>query len=169
MVCVGRPLLIWLDYNESVTTGFWSNPKIKVIMFLIGMGFGTSVCYSRIFLGVHSLDQVIFGAALGIWLSISFHLIVKDPLKKHVNDLLLVGLSKEIRAKQCLWILSLYAGFILISWLTYFLCSLRPFDISWEQMITEKCGIKNWDDFFLLGTLMEISRVNMIPGAYFGM
>jgi hypothetical protein len=36
-------------------------------------------------------------------------------------------------------------------------------------MITVKCGIKNWDDFFLLGTLMEIARVNMIPGAYFGM
>ena len=35
--------------------------------------FAVSVAYSRLFLGVHSLDQVLFGGLIGIWLAVSIH------------------------------------------------------------------------------------------------
>ena len=50
--------------------------------------FSLLVAYSRLLLGVHSIDQVIFGGLLGTWLAFSIHFLVREPLKKHLEKVI---------------------------------------------------------------------------------
>lgn len=43
-----------------------------------------TIPYTRFLLGVHSLDQIIFGSMLGIWGSLFMHFLVRDNLLKHL-------------------------------------------------------------------------------------
>ena len=62
-----------------------SDKRIRILFALL---FGSSVAYSRLFLGVHSLDQVLFGSLIGIWLACTLHYICKAPLLRHFNQII---------------------------------------------------------------------------------
>ena len=73
-------MAIWLDYNGEAHR----NPNLKlrawywrVLFFAIGVTASFTVAYSRLFLGVHSLNQVLFGALLGVWFALFAHFILK--------------------------------------------------------------------------------------------
>ena len=59
---MGMAVTMWLDFAFTD-----SNIIYKIVTGLIAITFGSSIAYSRLFLGVHSIDQVIYGASLGIW------------------------------------------------------------------------------------------------------
>lgn len=88
MVTFGRPLLLWLDYQQNCNNGVFSYKLMKTIIFVISIAFGLSVGYSRLFLGVHSLDQVVFGYALGAWYSFTMHFCMRPYLMQHLTRLL---------------------------------------------------------------------------------
>lgn len=46
------------------------------------------VGYSRMFNGSHSLDQVLTGALIGIWLAYFGHFALRYPIYRHVDGLL---------------------------------------------------------------------------------
>ena len=50
--------------------------------------------YSRMFIGVHSLDQVIFGCQIGIWFAFTANFIVKEPLLKWADKILYSNTTK---------------------------------------------------------------------------
>lgn len=60
---MGIPIVIWLDIIHC------SGCKLqyKIIWFLVAVSYGFSIMWTRLFLGVHSIDQVFYGATLGIW------------------------------------------------------------------------------------------------------
>lgn len=64
-------------------------------------------------LGINSIDQVIFGALLGIWLSLSLHYCIRDIICKHVIDLTTMQYSetKEFLAYKILTIWFLLMAF----------------------------------------------------------
>ena len=73
-------LAVWLDYNNcsekfeasgSVLGKLW----MRIIMLVLAVAFSVSVAYSRFVLGMHSMNQLLFGMLLGIWLAFSFHFI----------------------------------------------------------------------------------------------
>lgn len=87
----GLCLAVWLDYNDEAL----KNPNLKlrawywrVLFFALGATASFTVAYSRLFLGVHSLNQVLFGALLGVWFTISAHFILKEPIFKICQDLI---------------------------------------------------------------------------------
>lgn len=88
MVCVGRPLLLWLDLEKSITEGYASTNFFKILTLLICLIFGGMICYGRLFLGVHSLDQVIYGLLLGLWFTFTWHYCVSDYLLTYTDNLL---------------------------------------------------------------------------------
>jgi hypothetical protein len=56
MVCLGRPILLWLDYNKNIKEGVASKLWFRLLMLAFCLAFGGSIFYSRLFLGVHSMD-----------------------------------------------------------------------------------------------------------------
>ena len=57
-------------------------------MLALCLGFAASIYYCRLFLGVHSLDQVIYGGFLGLWFSLTLHYCLADWLIPHVDRIL---------------------------------------------------------------------------------
>ena len=49
-------------------------------MLLLVPLLGGSVGFSRMILGVHSLDQVVYGWLIGVWFALTFHFCVHEPL-----------------------------------------------------------------------------------------
>ena len=67
-------------------------------MLLVVVFFGASIGYSRVILGVHSWNQVVFGWSLGLWIAFTLHFCVKDYTVEAIWNLLqgeLVGLESQ--------------------------------------------------------------------------
>lgn len=81
IISMGRPLLYWLDYQEVFKTGgVLGNVVTKVILLCVALGMGTSVAYSRLFLGDHSVDEVLLSTLLAFWFDLTLHFCVRDDL-----------------------------------------------------------------------------------------
>ena len=59
----------------------------KVLFISLAATFSLICGFSRLFLGAHSMDQIIFGWLLGAWLAFTYFAIIRDYVHKHVNDL----------------------------------------------------------------------------------
>mmetsp|Transcript_31369 Transcript_31369/g.38906 ORF Transcript_31369/g.38906 Transcript_31369/m.38906 type:complete len:89 (+) Transcript_31369:505-771(+) len=74
----------WLDLNESALkaeNGTWYKPLwVRILAAVIGLTFAFTIGYSRLFLGVHSWNQLIFGWQLGAWLPLYIHFGFREPL-----------------------------------------------------------------------------------------
>lgn len=81
-------MLILLDYKQSCREGCCSNGLIKAFLFLVVVIFALSIGFSRLLLGVHSLYQIVFGYALGLWVTFTMHFCVKDDLFAHLETLM---------------------------------------------------------------------------------
>lgn len=46
------------------------------------------VGFSRLYNGDHSMDQILYGWLLGLWLAVFNHSIIRDGIMKHVDNLL---------------------------------------------------------------------------------
>ena len=95
---------ICLDYNSEAIR----NPNMKfaawywrLLACVVGCCFAAAIAYSRLFLGVHSLNQIYFGALLGAWFALTTHFILRDPLMKIANDLIQ---SKETRLTHLFYV-----------------------------------------------------------------
>lgn len=88
----------FLDYNKWAM----ANPDSKfsflyvrgvlLLVFLSAVGM---MCYARVLLGAHSLNQVYLGVQYGIWLAFTFHWLVREELIKFAKDVI-EGREKEI-------------------------------------------------------------------------
>ena len=85
----GRLLQILLDYVDSCSTGTLAGSKFKVTVFVLFLGLNFCMVYSRLFLGLHSLDQVLFGALLGIWFALTSEFVMKRRLMRWADTYLL--------------------------------------------------------------------------------
>ena len=57
------------------------------LVTLLGLTFWIFNMYNRIFLGKHTLDQVILGSQLGIWLGFFSHFVLRDQIFKYITRL----------------------------------------------------------------------------------
>ena len=106
--------VVCLDYNAEART----NPNMRfsawywrLLSLIVGIAFAAAILYSRLFLGVHSLNQVYFGALLGLWFALSCHFILRDSLLKLVNDLI-QGRKTDLKQMYLASILSLVAVYM---------------------------------------------------------
>jgi membrane-associated phospholipid phosphatase len=90
MSCAQVLTTCFLDYLAE--TGGLKSERLsktsKVALFSVFHGATISVVgYSRMYNGVHSLDQVIVGGLLGYWQALFGHYLVREPLYRHVDML----------------------------------------------------------------------------------
>ena len=59
----------------------------KVCFILLAVTFAIIMGLTRFILGAHSMDQIIFGWLLGLWLALSYFALVRDHVHHHVTEL----------------------------------------------------------------------------------
>ena len=111
---------------------------MRLLFLGLALVFVASIGYSRLFLGVHSLNQVLYGLSMGVWFAHDAHHFVKEPLAKLVSSIID---GTETRLLE----LGLIAtGIVLlatiIQTINYYVALKFENPAEWSTMITEKCG-----------------------------
>jgi len=112
----------------------------KVMSSCAGIGLPILIGISRLYVGVHSLDQVLFGWSIGMWCSILCHFEVRNRLMKSCDDLKASLISNDKR--QLIAVLVVLLDLITVSALLaqYYYTKLTFTDPpSWLQMYESKC------------------------------
>ena len=100
---MGISFACWLDYNSTAIKNQamkMSSIGWRIFWLIVQMTFACSIGYSRMFLGVHALNQVLYGFMLGIWFALTSEFFVKEPMMKLVDDLIF---QKEARLSMLLY------------------------------------------------------------------
>ena len=71
------------DRNKKLKVYNWCSYLVGCLAALI---WATCIPFSRYLLGAHSLDQVLFGALLGLWEGLFMHFIVREKLLLHIGE-----------------------------------------------------------------------------------
>ena len=116
----------WLDFVSSFpgdgSTTFMRKPIIKVLTLIFALTTACTVAYSRLYLGRHSLDQVLYGALLGTWIAFTAHFVVREPFFDQARGLL-VGHDRSFSLKLTV---TLFLFFVTFTMLTLLASSVDP-------------------------------------------
>ena len=85
---MGAAMTIWLDFNERYARNRDSRLHplwVRLIALFIALLFAFTIGYSRVFLGAHSWNQLLFGWQLGLWLALTYFFCYKEPIMHHME------------------------------------------------------------------------------------
>lgn len=88
---VGTSFALWLDFYASNPC---KSAVKKILTLLLAIFVSASVMFSRVVLGMHSIDDVCMGALLGLWIAFTFEYCFKFYIKTEVKTVL-GGISWE--------------------------------------------------------------------------
>lgn len=132
----GNTFFLWLVYRERVTS-LWSKLGFALGVWTLAL----LEAYARVISGVHSWDQVLFSAMLGIWVATFSYFLFKAYLHHH---LLRVG-KAAVKSKfvfRCIF-LSVF-GIVILAGTQLFVFSYKEtvmlgFPQEWLQNIMAHC------------------------------
>lgn len=75
---MGMSMLVALDYETPA-------PYKKWIAITASILFAFITAYSRVILGVHSIDQVVYGLSIGAWIACTLNYCFKDQIIAHLG------------------------------------------------------------------------------------
>ena len=101
-------VFLMLFFESS--NGF-SKAKYYIALICV-MGMTVLICLDRLYLGLHTLDQVLYGFTLGVWVALYFHYCVRESITKHFGNILYSGEnpSKKPDFKKLITMASLLLG-----------------------------------------------------------
>jgi membrane-associated phospholipid phosphatase len=73
------PIVLFLDqfHGKDQTSKSWF---AYIISLILGIYWAITIPFTRYLLGVHSLDQIVFGSILGFWTALTCHFIARDNI-----------------------------------------------------------------------------------------
>lgn len=85
-------VVLFLDVFHGAQIGSsierYFSKTIYYLSLALAIFWAASIPYTRFVMGVHSLDQIIFGSTLGLWSGFTMHFLVRDNLLKHFEILM---------------------------------------------------------------------------------
>ena len=83
------PIVLFLDIFHGKTMRghlpkYFNTPTYIICLFFAFL-WALTVPFSRYVLGVHSLDQILFGVTLGFWGAITCHFVIRDHFIAHIE------------------------------------------------------------------------------------
>lgn len=147
----------------------WGQIVTLILVFLYSFLIG----FARIYVRVHSWNQIVYGWQLGLWLAFYFHFCLREGVIKHVN---ITASAQKIlekdRARHILVATCIIAVVVIINVGTYALSiNLSEPGPAWTLMIEQKCPKKEFgkSKFFADESIM-MSGLSLIPyTAYLGL
>ncbi|CDW73235.1 pap2 superfamily phosphatase [Stylonychia lemnae] len=179
--------LFLVIYHDTPFKSHREQKHFSYYLALIGVIFMViNVPMSRVVLGVHGLNQILYGMTYGLWLALFMFQYVRPAVYRHVKKLLEFNNPSYYRtfgvmvepanidhmnyAFKCLGI---YAGIVIFSTLNYYIVrSNFEYPQEWLDAIILKCNegkpleIKG---IFADSAFVKTGLVSIIFGAYLGM
>ena len=170
-------LAFYLSMYDSARTGqnqqisvCKRNWTLRILNGVIGLALIGTIAYSRMILGVHSLNQVVYGTLLGVWLGFTLHFAMRDAILSHIRGLLIEeGRTDADLRKNALMACGLFVGVFGVMILTYEAVE-ATFEnpIAWKLMITEKCEAEKLEGAFESSAMEKFGFNSAAWGTYFG-
>jgi len=97
-------VFIFLDLMHGYTRG--KNPHIFKIgaLYYVFMAFliwqAAAIPFTRFLMGVHSLDQIVYGSCIGVWAGLTMHLLVRDNMIDYFEDIIDFQKKKQLNSSQ---------------------------------------------------------------------
>ena len=67
----------------------FANWLTYTLCLLLCISWAAVIPYTRYALGVHSLDQIVYGSSLGLWAGVFMHLYVRDNFIRYIEKVIL--------------------------------------------------------------------------------
>jgi len=84
----GGSFFIFFDIFHSRKSNKYSTLfYLTVLFFTVSLTF--LVGFARFYIAVHTINQIIYGWSLGLWMSFYFHFCLRDGIMHHVDNHLL--------------------------------------------------------------------------------
>ncbi len=88
LFAAGGHFFIFLDVCHGRKSPTFSKPVYAILLFLT-VSLSALVGYARFYVGVHTINQIVYGWSLGILLAFYFHICLRDTIIDHVDRYLL--------------------------------------------------------------------------------
>jgi hypothetical protein len=146
-LAIGYPMLLYLDLFENSERQRITEQKMswgQIISLITVFLYSFLIGYARLYVRVHSWNQIILGWQLGIWLAFYFHFCLRESVLNHVNRIMS---AKKMFTKDRRRQIVIASGmFILevIALIGTYLASkyLNEPDPAWTTQIESKCPSK---------------------------
>jgi hypothetical protein len=134
--------------------------------------FGLNMGFARIYLGVHSIDQVVYGFLIGIWSAFYFHYCLRENIIKHIHFLIQnkeATLHRLNYKKYLAFSTSLFL-FGMLSQLVVYLIVDNVFTppARWVLNLNFKCGTTPVNQSFDKKSMVQAGVFSVGYGAYLG-
>ena len=118
------------------------NPGALFLFVIFGLIFWPLVVYDRLFLGKHTINQVLLGSLIGFWLASFMHFYIRDMLFNHITNI--SSSAHRINGQQVAKYFSIVAAFFIIlfaimSIYMYILAAKVTMEQSWLVNLHETC------------------------------
>lgn len=151
LMTIGMALLLALDYQKE--------GRGKQVAIAAAILFGLLTAYTRVILGVHSIDQVVFGLSIGTWLAIAFEFQFKGIIYAMIDKLDARGIK-----------MNLFVAFVAVM-TQMLLCwvDVPRLNQSMLANIESRCGVINPNKAFGVSALMTAFVPSWSCAAYLGL
>ena len=139
------------------------NLKYKAIIYTIGLLGSALVAFSRIALGVHSIDQVLFGSLIGIWIFAIFAYVFK------IYDMPLSYYLKFFREKKYInYFLIILLVFLILPIIIYLLIDIESDYKKYGLVLGKKCSKRRNNLYYGHKNMAGSLVILLIFGIYLG-
>ena len=152
-----------LSYYICMIEKIKNNYKYKITVYLIGIFFSGLTAFSRLALGVHSLDQVLYGSALGIWVFFIFSYVFK------IYDMPLYYYLRFFKDRKYFNFFMIFLTILFIlPIILYYLIDVESDFKKYELVMNKKCSKREKYKFYSHNCMAESLVLLLIFGIYFG-
>jgi membrane-associated phospholipid phosphatase len=174
-LAIAYPMLWYLDIFETRKKNEQLEGKMtpgQIIAFIAVFLYSFLVGFARLYVRVHSWNQIVFGWQLGIWLAFYFHFCLRDKLIAHIDFITASAkMMNDKRQRLIIWATVIWLSTIAILVGTYYASTVfSPPNPAWTAMIEEKCPSKRIaEKAFYADNSIRMAGPSLIPfGAYLG-
>ncbi|CDW89672.1 pap2 superfamily phosphatase [Stylonychia lemnae] len=139
----------FLDLCHGDYSPMQNQSKFKYyILLFLSISLTSLICFARLYVNVHTINQILYGLIWGIWIAFYFHFCLRKDVLRHINSITVRSQSRQIPYSSCILISTIIAINVLMGQIVTFLIVDDNFEPNqeWILNIEKKCKVNIKDN-----------------------